>query len=80
MAEPSTEHFDGYEAELRLVQADLGQKLDQISEQTGEPRKATITQAQHALEEAQELVRLVSLRRLMLASNKHLDWPDAHGA
>lgn len=61
MADSNTENFDGYEAELRLVQADLGQKLDQISEQTGEPRKATISQAQRALEEGQELVRLALL-------------------
>lgn len=57
MADSSTENFEGYEAELRLVQADLSQKLDQISEQSGEPRKAAIAQAQGALEEAQELVR-----------------------
>lgn len=56
MADSSIENFEGYEAELRLVQADLSQKLDQISEQSGEPRKAAIAQAQGALEEAQELV------------------------
>ena len=80
MADSSTENFDGYEAELRLVQADLGQKLDQISEQTGEPRKATIAQAQRALEEAQELVRLALASWLCAATDKHPDWPDAHGA
>lgn len=52
-----SELFSGYEADLRLVQADLNQKLDQITELSGEPRKATIRQAEHALEEASELVR-----------------------
>ena len=52
-----SELFSNYEAELRLVQADLNQKLDQIPELAGEPRKAAVSQAQRALEEAKELVR-----------------------
>jgi hypothetical protein len=51
-----SELFSSYEAELKLVQADLGQKLDQIPDLAGEPRKAAISQAERALEEAIELV------------------------
>jgi len=51
-----SELFSNYEAELRLVQADLNQKLDQIAELTGEPRKAAASQAERAFEEAKELV------------------------
>ena len=51
-----SELFGSYEAELKLVQADLQQKLDQIPELSGEPRKAAISQAERALEEADELV------------------------
>lgn len=54
----ATSRFDSYEAELKLIQADLNQKLDQIQELTGEPRKAAIGQAQKALEEGKELVSL----------------------
>jgi len=52
-----SELFGNYEAELRLVQADLNQKLDQVSELSGEQRKAAVSQAQRALDEAKELVR-----------------------
>lgn len=51
-----SELFSGYEAELKLVQADLNQKLDQIAESQGEERKSAIKQAERALEEATELV------------------------
>ncbi len=40
-----SELFSSYEAELKLVQADLNQKLDQIPDLSGEPRKAAISQA-----------------------------------
>ena len=53
-----SELFSSYEAELKLVQADLNQKLDQIPDLAGEPRKAAISQAERALEEAKELVSL----------------------
>lgn len=56
-AEAGTERFGGYEAELKLVQADLNQQLEHIRESTGEPRKAAISKAERALEEAEELVR-----------------------
>lgn len=56
-SEAGSERFASYEAELKLVQADLQQKLDQLPELSGEPRKAAIRQAERALEEAKELVR-----------------------
>ena len=56
-ADAGTERFGGYEAELKLVQADLSQQIEQIKENTGEPRKAAISRAERALEEAEELVR-----------------------
>jgi hypothetical protein len=51
-----SELFGSYETELKLVQADLSQKLEQIPELSGEPRKAALSQAERALEEADELV------------------------
>ncbi|EEH20879.1 hypothetical protein PABG_03110 [Paracoccidioides brasiliensis Pb03] len=51
-----SELFSGYEAELKLIQADLNQKLDQIAEATGEERKSAIRQAERALDEAMELL------------------------
>lgn len=51
-----SELFSSYEAEFKVVQADLEQKLDQIPELSGEPRKAAVAQAERALEEADELV------------------------
>lgn len=58
-----TERFGSYEAELRLVQADLSQQLDQIREAMGEPRKAAIARAERALEEAEELIGLMRLEK-----------------
>ena len=54
-----SELFGSYEAELKLIQADLTQKLDQIPELSGEPRKAMVRLAERALEEATELVNIV---------------------
>lgn len=51
-----SELFSNYEAELKLVQADLNQKLDQVEELSGEDRKSAVRGAQRALEEAKELV------------------------
>ncbi|KAL4771262.1 snare region anchored in the vesicle membrane C-terminus-domain-containing protein [Aspergillus nidulans var. acristatus] len=53
-----SEMFSSYETELNLVQADLNQKLEQIAELSGEQRNSTIRQAERALEEATELMRL----------------------
>ena len=51
-----SELFSSYEAEFKLVQADLDQKFDQIIELSGEPRKSAIRLAERTLEEASELV------------------------
>ncbi|PFH57529.1 hypothetical protein XA68_14897 [Ophiocordyceps unilateralis] len=58
-----SELFGSYEAELKLVQADLSQKLDQISELSGEPRKSSINQAERALEEADDLLGQLRLEK-----------------
>lgn len=55
-----SELFSNYEAELKLVQADLSQKLDQITELSGEPRKSAVRLAERSLEEANELVCVLS--------------------
>lgn len=60
-SEAGSELFSSYEAELKLVQADLSQKLDQVTELSGEPRKSAIRLAERSLEEANELVRMLSL-------------------
>ncbi|OQO09208.1 hypothetical protein B0A48_06099 [Cryoendolithus antarcticus] len=64
-----SERFSSYEAELKLVQADLSQKLDQIPELTAEPRKAAISQAERALEEARELLDSMRLEKSSLPQN-----------
>lgn len=58
-----SELFSNYEAELKLVQADVSQKLDQIPELQGEPRKAAIAQAERALDEAKELLDSMRLEK-----------------
>lgn len=57
-SEAGAEQFDNYEAELKLVEADLTQKLDQVDELSGEERKAAVRGAERAVEEAKELVRI----------------------
>lgn len=76
-----TELFSSYEAEFRLVQADITQKLDQIPDLSGEPRKAAIAQAERAVEEADELVggcRILLLGRRWLRPDGH-NGPDCSG-
>lgn len=63
-----SELFSSYEAELKLVQADLGQKLDQIPDLAGEPRKAAISQTERALEEAIELLDQMRLEKQNIPS------------
>ncbi|KPM39316.1 hypothetical protein AK830_g7266 [Neonectria ditissima] len=58
-----SELFGSYEAEFELVEADLTQKLDQIPDLSGEPRKAAISQAERALEEADELLGQMRLEK-----------------
>ncbi|KAL6703591.1 t-SNARE VTI1 [Coniothyrium glycines] len=68
-ADAGTERFGGYEAELKLVQADLSQQMEQIKESTGEPRKAAISRAERALEEAEELIGQMRLEKSNLPAN-----------
>jgi len=63
-----SELFSSYEAELKLVEADLSQKLDQIPELSGEPRKAAISQAERAVEEANELLDQMRLEKQNIPS------------
>ncbi|CAG8949363.1 hypothetical protein HYFRA_00004990 [Hymenoscyphus fraxineus] len=63
-----SELFSSYEAELKLVQADLSQKLDQIPDLSGEPRKAAISQAERALEEADEILSSMKLEKSNIPS------------
>ncbi|KAK4101613.1 V-snare-domain-containing protein [Parathielavia hyrcaniae] len=58
-----TELFKHYETEYQLVQADLVQKLDQIAELSGEPRKAALSTAERALEEAGELLDQMQMEK-----------------
>ncbi|KAI1376109.1 V-snare-domain-containing protein [Hypoxylon crocopeplum] len=64
-----SELFSSYEAEFKLVQADLTQKLDQIPELSGEPRKAAISAAERALEEADELLGQMRLEKQNIPSS-----------
>jgi len=63
-----SELFSSYEAELKLVQADLNQKLDQIPDLAGEPRKAAISSAERAAEEADELLDQMRLEKANIPS------------
>ncbi|TVY56639.1 Vesicle transport v-SNARE protein vti1 [Lachnellula cervina] len=64
-----SELFSSYEAELKLVQADLSQKLDQIPDLSGEPRKAAISQAERAVEEADELLEQMRIEKANIPSS-----------
>ncbi|KAL8711413.1 MAG: hypothetical protein Q9225_007119 [Loekoesia sp. 1 TL-2023] len=63
-----SELFASYEAELKLVQADLNQKLDQISELSGEPRKSAIRLAERTLDEANELLGQMRIEKQNIPS------------
>jgi len=58
-----SELFSNYEAELKLVQADISQKLEQIPALSGEPRKAALSQVERLLEEASELLDSMRLEK-----------------
>ena len=60
-----TELFASHEADFKLVQADITQKLDQINELHGEPRKAAIRALERVVDEADEIVFLL-LRPLFM--------------
>ncbi|MCJ1389608.1 hypothetical protein MMC18_002465 [Xylographa bjoerkii] len=64
-----SELFGSYEAELKLVQADLNQKLDQIPELAGEPRKSAVRQAERSLEEATELLDQMRIEKQNIPSS-----------
>ncbi|KAJ5489699.1 Vesicle transport v-SNARE protein vti1 [Penicillium diatomitis] len=63
-----SEMFASYENELKLVQADLSQKLDQIAEASGEQRKSAIRQAEQVLDEATELLDQMRLEKQNIPS------------
>ncbi|KAI4719794.1 vesicle transport V-snare protein [Aureobasidium sp. EXF-10727] len=65
-----SELFNNYEAELKLVQADLNQKLDQLPELAGEERKAAVGRAQRSLEEATEILDSMRLEKENLPANQ----------
>ena len=73
-SDAGAEQFDNYEAELKLVEADLTQKLDQIDELSGEERKSAVRGAERAVEEAKELVSMPSPLpvRLLHTSCRHI--------
>ncbi|OOQ82661.1 Vesicle transport v-SNARE protein vti1 [Penicillium brasilianum] len=63
-----SEMFASYENELKLVQADLNQKLDQIAEASGEQRKSAIRQAEQVLDEATELLDQMRMEKQNIPS------------
>ncbi|KAK4168565.1 putative vesicle transport v-SNARE protein VTI1 [Cladorrhinum sp. PSN259] len=65
-----TELFRHYETEYQLVQADLTQKLDQINELSGEPRKAALSAAERALEETDELLGQMQMEKQNVPSSQ----------
>jgi len=68
-ADAGSELFGSYEAELKLVQADLNQKLDQIPELEGEPRKSAVRLAERSLEEATELLDQMRIEKQNIPSS-----------
>lgn len=67
--EAGTELFSTYEAELKLVQADLTQKLDSLPTLTGEERKSTLNACSRALDEAKELLDQLALEKSNIPSS-----------
>ncbi|PKY02640.1 vesicle transport v-snare protein vti1homolog [Aspergillus campestris IBT 28561] len=63
-----SELFSSYEAEFKLLQADFNQKLDQISEASGEQRKSAIRMAAQAQEEANELLESMRIEKQNIPS------------
>ena len=55
--EAGSELYSGYEADYKLVAADLNQQLDALNTSVGEQRKAGTNRAEATLAEAKELVR-----------------------
>jgi vesicle transport through interaction with t-SNAREs 1 len=67
-SEPGSELFTSYEAELKLVLADLQQKLDPLPTLSGEPLKAAQAQCDRAVEEADELLGSMRLEKQNIPS------------
>ncbi|KAJ5273404.1 hypothetical protein N7478_008529 [Penicillium angulare] len=63
-----SEMFASYENELQLVQADLNQKLDEITELSGEQRKSAISSADMVLDEATELLDRMRMEKQNIPS------------
>ncbi|QKX55671.1 uncharacterized protein TRUGW13939_02768 [Talaromyces rugulosus] len=63
-----SELFSSYEAELKLIQADINQKLDQVAEASGEQRKAAISHTERALDEANELLDQMRMEKQNIPS------------
>ncbi|KAB8072886.1 t-SNARE [Aspergillus leporis] len=63
-----SELFSSYETELKLMQAELSQTLDQIAESSGEQRKSTIRQAEMLLDEATELLGQMRMEKQNIPS------------
>jgi vesicle transport through interaction with t-SNAREs protein 1 len=61
--EAGSELFASYTAELNLALADARERVEQIPELTGEPRKAAIGQAERAIEEAREILGQMALEK-----------------
>lgn len=64
-----TELFTNYEAELKLIQADLNQKLESIPALTGEERKSALRASSRALDEAKELLDQLALEKSNIPSS-----------
>ncbi|KAF7592472.1 hypothetical protein BBP40_000253 [Aspergillus hancockii] len=63
-----SELFSSYETELKLMQAELNQTLDQIAESSGEQRKSTIRKAEQLLDEATELLDQMRMEKQNIPS------------
>ncbi|KAL9105677.1 MAG: hypothetical protein Q9227_009195 [Pyrenula ochraceoflavens] len=62
-SDAGSELFTNYESELKLVEADLNQKLESIEELSGESRKSAIRAAERAIDEARELLEQMNLEK-----------------
>jgi vesicle transport through interaction with t-SNAREs protein 1 len=65
----TTELFASYEADFKLVFADITQKLSELTELTGEARKAAIRAAERSVDEADEIIAQMQLEINNIPSN-----------
>lgn len=75
-----SELFSSYEAEMKLIMADLNQKIDTVAESAGEARKTAVRQAENALEEARDLLDQLRIEKqnVTIASACY-GWRDNNG-